>query len=96
MISIVALVFFRLTPGLDFSAGSLLTVHFEQPVEQSALRQTLDTLGYQNATVQSSANGDYIIHTQELDEAAKDQLMSDLSASSPMIQPLGHSHLIRL
>ena len=83
LISIAALAGFRLTPGLDFSAGSLLTMRFEQPVEQSALRQTLDGLGYQNATIQSSlSTGDYIIHTQELDDAAKNQLVSDLTSSS--------------
>jgi preprotein translocase subunit SecF len=76
---IIFLIVFKLTPGLDFSSGSLLTLHFDQTVEQSALRQELDTLGYQSATIQSTGAGDYVLHTQELDDAAKNQLVQDLS-----------------
>jgi preprotein translocase subunit SecF len=79
ILSIIFLVVFRLTPGLDFSAGSLLTVSFNQNIDQSALRQELDALGYSNATIQSTMEGDYLIHTQELDDAAKDQLIKDLN-----------------
>jgi len=81
VLSIIFLIVFKLTPGLDFSSGSLLTVSFNQTVEQSTLRQELDTLGYQNATIQSTMEGDYLVHTQELDDTTKNQLVSDLSAN---------------
>jgi preprotein translocase subunit SecF len=37
LISIVALVVFGLQPGIEFSSGSMLTLGFEQEVEQSEL-----------------------------------------------------------
>jgi preprotein translocase subunit SecF len=80
LISIVALAVFQLKPGLDFASGSLMTVHFDQPVTQDALRQELDTLNYQNATIQQDSAGNYIIHTLELSDADKTQLISNLTA----------------
>lgn len=79
ILSIIFLIVFKLTPGLDFSAGSLLTLKFEQTLEQSTLRQELDALGYQSATIQSTMEGDYLVHTQELDDTQKNQLVKDLS-----------------
>jgi preprotein translocase subunit SecF len=89
LISIVALAVFQLKPGLDFASGSLMTIHFDQPVTQEALRQELDTLNYQEATIQQDSSGDYIIHTLELTDAAKTQLISDLVAKFGTIGSTG-------
>jgi preprotein translocase subunit SecF len=93
VLSIIFLIVFKLTPGLDFSSGSLLTLHFDQTVEQSALRQELDTLGYQSATIQSTGSGDYVLHTQELDDAAKNQLVRDLSAKLGTSQQIAYDRV---
>jgi preprotein translocase subunit SecF len=80
LVSIIALAVFQLKPGLDFASGSLMTVHFDKTVSQADLRQELDTLNYQTATIQQDTAGDYIIHTLELSDAAKTQLISDLTS----------------
>ncbi len=80
LISIVSLSIFGLKPGLDFSSGTLWTIHFDKPVDQSALRQELDSQGYQTATIQSTATGDYIIHNKDITEEQKTQLANDITA----------------
>jgi preprotein translocase subunit SecF len=90
VLSVIFLIVFKLTPGLDFSSDSLLTMHFDQTVEQSALGQELDTLGYQSATIQSTGAGDFIIHTPELTDSQKNQLVSDLSSKFGTSQTLAY------
>src|ERR1017187_2305330 len=89
LISIVALAVFQLKPGLDFAAGSLMTVHFDQPVTQEALRQELNTLNYPEATIQQDNSGDFVIHTLELTDIAKTQLINDLITKFGTIGPTG-------
>src|SRR5690242_5346975 len=58
-------------PGIDFTSGSILTVRFEQPVEQGALRQALADLGHPEAIVQRSGP-DYLIRTFPLASEVRD------------------------
>ncbi len=56
--SIIALIFvgiFGLKRGIEFSAGSILTINFEQEVSQPDLKQALDDLGFTNAIIQRTA-----------------------------------------
>jgi preprotein translocase subunit SecF len=80
LIGIIALVVFGLKPGIEFSSGSLLTVGFEQEVEQSELEQELVNLGYTNVIIQRTGEGDFFIRTPELTAEGKDALESALSA----------------
>jgi preprotein translocase subunit SecF len=80
VLSIVFLVVFQLNPGIDFASGSLLTVRFEQPVDQNTLRQALDDLGYQNASIQPSVTGDYTIHSKIVTDAEKATLETALTS----------------
>jgi preprotein translocase subunit SecF len=41
-------------PGIDFSAGSIMTLRFSQPVDQGELRQEFVNLGHPEAVVQRS------------------------------------------
>ena len=43
-----------LNPGIDFTSGSILTLQFQQPVEQGQLRQAFADLGHPEAIVQRS------------------------------------------
>jgi len=82
---IVALIFLGvdgLKLGVEFSSGSMLTVHFKQAVTQPDLRQELARQGYTTAIVQQNTDtGDYIIRTQELNKEAKSKLEAALTAS---------------
>ncbi len=79
-ISIISLVVFGLKLGVEFSSGSMMTVSFEQEVEQAQLKQELANLGYANAIIQSTGEGDFIIRTRELGGGDKTQLEDALMA----------------
>ena len=69
LIGIISLTTFgRLKLGIEFSSGSMMRVSFEQEVVQDELRQELASLGYANAIVQSTKEGDFYIRTRKLDE----------------------------
>jgi len=66
LIGIIALLVFGLKPGVEFSSGSILTISFEEEVEQSELETAMAELGYANSIIQRTGGGDFIIRTQEL------------------------------
>ena len=66
LIGTIALVTFGLKYGIEFSSGSIVTVRFEQEVDQSDLKQELASLGYANAIIQKTGAGDFLIRTHEL------------------------------
>jgi len=78
LIGVISLLTFGLKSGIEFSSGSMLTVDFEQEVEQGQLKQTLSDLGYSNVLIQRTGAGDFIIRTRELDSEDKAQLKEAL------------------
>jgi preprotein translocase subunit SecF len=80
LIGIIALAVFGLKPGIEFSSGSMLTMSFEQEIDQSELREELVNLGYSNAIIQRTAAGDFFIRTQELTSDEKIALEEALGA----------------
>ncbi|HEX9014458.1 MAG TPA: protein translocase subunit SecF, partial [Chloroflexota bacterium] len=64
-----------LRPGIDFSSGSIMTVRFEQSVDQAALRDAFASLGHPEAVVQKtggSQGSTFIIRTFTLKAEQKD------------------------
>lgn len=55
--------------GIEFTAGSVFTIQFNQSVEQGDLRDFFDELGYPEARVQGSGENAYVIRTRELEGA---------------------------
>ena len=53
-------------PGIDFTSGSIMTLRFDRNVEQSALRQAYAELGHDEAIIQRSDDGAYIVRTSPL------------------------------
>jgi len=80
LIGIIALVVFGLKPGIEFSSGSIMTVNFEEEVEQAELKQELANLGYPNVIIQHTGAGDFIIRTPELTGEEKIVVEDALSA----------------
>ncbi len=80
LIGIISLATFGLKYGIEFSSGSLLTVSFEQRVDQGDLKEELANLGYPNAIVQSTGAGDFLIRTHELTGEDKTALEDALTA----------------
>jgi len=80
LIGVISLLTIGLKLGIEFKSGSLMTVDFEQEVEQSQLKQGLADLGYANVIIQRTGAGDFLIRTPELSSEDKAQLMDSLTA----------------
>jgi len=79
LIAIISLVTFGLKSGIEFSSGSIVTVSFEQEVDQGDLAQELASLGYTNALIQRTGGGDFLIRTHELTSEDKTSLEDALA-----------------
>ena len=82
LIGIISLLtpFGHLKSGIEFSSGSMMTVSFEQKVAHDDLRDELSNLGYGNAIVQGTKEGDFLIRTGSLSGEEKEQLINALTA----------------
>jgi preprotein translocase subunit SecF len=80
LIGVISLFTFGLRPGIEFSSGSIITLGFEQEVNEADLSQELASLGYGNAVIQTTGGGDFLIRLTELTDAEKTQLEEGLSA----------------
>jgi len=88
LISVVSLVVFRLNPGIDFAAGSQLTLKFEQTVPLNDVKDIVATMGY-TAQVEFDAHGNVIIRTPEITAEQKAALKSELSTQFGPLTELG-------
>ena len=80
LVSIVSLATFGLKAGIEFSSGSVMTVGFEQKVDQGGLEKELANLGYANAIIQRIGEEDFLIRLPELSGKAKTELEAGLTA----------------
>jgi preprotein translocase subunit SecF len=59
-----------LRPGIDFTSGVIMTMQFDQPVEQPALRDAFEALDHSEAIVQrSSGENTFVIRMRPLQQA---------------------------
>ena len=59
-----------LNPGIDFTSGTIMTVQFQQPVDEAQLRAAFGQLGHPEAIVQrSSGENTFVIRTRPLAQA---------------------------
>jgi len=77
---IISLASFGLKPGIELSSGSILTVNFEQTVNEDDLKQELANLGYGGAIIQRTGEGAFLIRTSELTGEDKTELENGLTA----------------
>ena len=92
LIGIISLASFGLEAGVELSkdGGSQLTLGFEGEVDLNELRRELGSLGYANAIVQTTGEGDYLIRTVKLTTGEKTQLKEGLAARvGPIEEELG-------
>jgi preprotein translocase subunit SecF len=82
---IISLGRFGLKPGIELSSGSLLTVNFEQTVNEADLKQELANLGYSGAIVQETGEGSFLIRTSELTSQAKTELEAGLASQFGLV-----------
>jgi preprotein translocase subunit SecF len=70
-----------LNPGIDFTSGSFFTVRFQQTVEQDQLRQAFADLHHEEAIVQRSSDGTFVIRTFPLSGEIRNELGDLLQGS---------------
>jgi preprotein translocase subunit SecF len=75
---IISLAVFGLKPGVDFSSGTAMTLHFDKTVELSQLRQEFTKLGYDMAVVQPAGEGDFFIRLPEISAEENTKLKEGL------------------
>lgn len=59
-----------LKPGVEFAAGTSMTVRFEESVAAEDLRSAMADIGHSEARVQRTSEGDFIIRMGELEAMA--------------------------
>jgi len=80
LIGIVSLATFGLKAGIELSSGSMMTVGFKQEVNQGELKQELASLGYTNAIIQRTGEGDFLLRLPELSDETRAELEAGLAA----------------
>jgi preprotein translocase subunit SecF len=75
---IISMLVFGFNLGIDFSSGTVMTLRFSQPVDQAALRQQMSLLGYGDATIQKTSDGDFLVRTRDINSDEKIVLIDGL------------------
>lgn len=91
-VGVFALVRFGLTPGIDFTGGTLMEVGCEveectAPTAPEA-RAVLAEIDMSTATVQATDTGSLIIRYSESDEAQNEKVLTELRALAPELEQL--------
>jgi preprotein translocase subunit SecF len=68
LFSVVSLATKGLHMGIDFTGGTLIEVGYQQPADLNALRQKLDTEGFEDATVQNFGTAKDVLIRLKLQE----------------------------
>jgi preprotein translocase subunit SecF len=68
LISVISLATQGLHMGIDFTGGTLIEVGYQQPADLNALRQKLDTEGFEDATVQNFGTAKDVLIRLKLQE----------------------------
>ena len=76
---ILSLAIFGLKPGVDFSSGTVMTLHLDKEVDLSQLRQNLNEIGYDRAVIQPAGEGDFLVRVQEMSTEETTKLRNELS-----------------
>jgi len=75
---IISMLVFGFRLGIDFSSGTVMTLRFSTTVDQSGLRQQMTDLGYGEATIQKTSEGDYLVRIREINTEQKEALIAGL------------------
>lgn len=77
--SIVAIAVYGLNFGIDFTGGSLAEVQFDAETSSDAVRQAVETTGF-DAVVQEGEDRTYLIRTEDISREDYDAILSALTS----------------
>ena len=75
---IISMLAFGFRLGIDFSSGTVMTLRFSPPLTRPALRQQMGQLGYADATIQKTSEGDFLVRTKDINTDQKMALIDGL------------------
>lgn len=75
--SIICVAVFGLNEGIDFTGGSLLSIHAPEGVTQEQVRATVETVGFP-PTVQTASDGSMLVRVSPLTEAEHQAILAAL------------------
>lgn len=78
LMSIISLIMNGLNLGIDFKGGSMLDIKFTQPVTQTAISDTMKSVGLDGPVQLSNNDTSAIIRTSALEEDKRNELLSAL------------------
>jgi preprotein translocase subunit SecF len=93
---IIALIFLGvegLKMGVEFSSGSVLTVHFQQTISEAELKQEIVNLGFSGSIVRQTDQGDFLIRTHTLTKEEKTKLVDDLTSRFGDVEEKGFDNI---
>lgn len=68
-----------LKSGIDFSGGSSLTVRYDVPVQQDVLRNALESIGYNESTVQDFGDNTFFLRMHLLEDGTYEDVVAQLA-----------------
>ncbi len=93
VVSVAALVTWKLKPGIDFVGGTLVEYRYQQPTSVETVRSALATAGFGDAIVQPIDAATVQVRAGVLDQALQTQLQATLAAigagSERQLQSIG-------
>jgi preprotein translocase SecF subunit len=81
--------------GVDFTGGSLVQVHFSQPVKADAMRSVLDKIGEGGASLQRDEHGDFLIRAKAREFAGQKTFSTALSQELETTFPGNQLEILR-
>lgn len=75
---IISLAVYGLNLGVDFSSGTTMTLRSDTEVSQEQFRQAMIDLGYREAVIQRTEEGDFFIRVRELSVEERESLLAGL------------------
>ena len=90
---VVALLTGGLNAGIDFTGGALLQLRFDRPATQQSIADVARELGYAEAVVQTSAEGDALVRLRALEIEDKNALSAALFERLGSGEELGFSSI---
>ncbi len=91
---IISLAVYGLNLGIDFSSGTTMTLRSDTEVSQEQFRQAMMDLGYREAVIQRTGEGDFFVRIRELSVDERETLLSGLKDKLGTDVTLRDAHLV--
>jgi preprotein translocase subunit SecF len=82
LISLVALIIFKLQLSIEFTGGTILDFSTSEQIEESVIKERINTVYSENYILRNTENG-YSLRTKTLSEEEKQSILTGISNNTP-------------